>query len=74
MVNCTGLSARSLGGVLDKTVHPVRGQIVVVRNDPGTMASISGSDDGDDEVSYIMPRAAGLCSCSFKSGHINTLI
>ncbi|KAI9836602.1 MAG: hypothetical protein M1819_001234 [Sarea resinae] len=59
VVNCTGLSSAKLGGVEDKNVIPARGQIVVVRNDPGLMASISGTDDGDDEVTYIMQRAAG---------------
>lgn len=60
VVNCTGLSSRKLGGVLDDTLLPARGQIVLVRNDPGVMCSISGSDDGDDEVTYIMTRAAGM--------------
>jgi D-amino-acid oxidase len=59
IVNCTGLLASKLGGVMDKSVIPVRGQIVVVRNDPGVMLTISGTDDGDDEVCYIMQRAAG---------------
>lgn len=44
---------------MDKTVIPARGQIVVVRNTPGAMFTVSGTDDGDDEVSYIMQRAAG---------------
>lgn len=44
---------------MDKSVIPARGQIVVVRNDPGVMLTISGTDDGDDEVCYIMQRAAG---------------
>lgn len=44
---------------MDSTVIPARGQIVVVRNDPGVMLTISGTDDGDDEVCYIMKRAAG---------------
>ena len=44
---------------MDKSVIPVRGQIVVVRNDPGVMLTVSGTDDGDDEVCYIMQRAAG---------------
>jgi D-amino-acid oxidase len=44
---------------MDKSVIPARGQIVVVRNDPGVMISISGTDDGDDQVCYIMQRAAG---------------
>lgn len=59
VVNCTGLASRTLGGVADDQVYPVRGQIMIVRNDPGSMTSISGSDDGGDEVSYIFPRAAG---------------
>lgn len=59
VVNCTGLSSRKLGGVEDQKLLPARGQIVVVRNDPGVMTSISGSDDADDEVCYIMMRAAG---------------
>lgn len=59
IVNCTGLLASKLRGVMDESVVPVRGQIVVVRNDPGVMMSLSGTDDGDDEVCYIMTRAAG---------------
>ncbi|KAJ5754893.1 hypothetical protein N7533_004436 [Penicillium manginii] len=59
IVNCTGLSAKTLGGVMDSKMHPARGQIVVVRNDPGPMASVSGTDDGETECLYIMTRAAG---------------
>lgn len=59
VVNCTGLLASKLGGVMDKDVVPVRGQIVVVRNDPGFMVATSGTDDGEDEICYIMQRAAG---------------
>lgn len=59
VVNCTGLSSLFLGGVEDKNLYPARGQIVLVRNDPGVMASSSGTDDGDDEAVYIMHRAAG---------------
>lgn len=59
IVNCTGLGARTLGGVEDKLVHPARGQIVVVRNSAPWMYSVSGTDDGPDEACYIMTRAAG---------------
>lgn len=59
IVNCTGLLASKLGGVMDKSVVPARGQVVVVRNDPGTMVSISGTDDAEDELCYIMQRAVG---------------
>jgi len=59
VVNCTGLGVRDLGGVEDKSVIPARGQIVVVRNEPGEMMAVSGCDDGPDECTYIMQRAAG---------------
>lgn len=59
VVNCTGLSSAKLGGVHDSSVIPARGQIVLVRNDPGMMCGTSGTDDGSDEVTYIMHRAAG---------------
>ncbi|QDS75644.1 hypothetical protein FKW77_007000 [Venturia effusa] len=59
VVNCTGLGASKLGGVLDTTVVPARGQIVLVRNVAPRMLDISGTDDGDGEACYIMTRAAG---------------
>ncbi|KAI9713425.1 MAG: hypothetical protein M1820_000807 [Bogoriella megaspora] len=59
VINCTGLSSRFLGGVTDENIVPVRGQIVVVRNEPGIMTTISGTDDGPEEATYIMQRAAG---------------
>ena len=60
VINCTGLLAGKLGGVEDPTVFPGRGQIVVVRNDSGVMTTISGTDDGSDEATYIMQRAVGI--------------
>jgi D-amino-acid oxidase len=60
VINCTGLGAQTLGGVEDKKVYPARGQIVVVRNDPKIMTSVSGTDDGPDEATYVMHRAAGM--------------
>jgi D-amino-acid oxidase len=62
VINCTGLLASKLGGVEDKNVVPARGQTVLVRNDPGFMGCVSGTDDGvggDDELVYFMKRAAG---------------
>lgn len=59
VVNCSGLGSLRLGGVEDRAMFPGRGQIVVVRNDPGFMCSSSGTDDGSDEATYIMSRAAG---------------
>lgn len=66
IVNCTGLFSAKLGGVEDATVVPARGQIVLVRDDPKVMASISGTDDGDDEATYIMHRAAGRSMYSLE--------
>jgi D-amino-acid oxidase len=59
VVNCTGLGATVLGGVVDKSMYPARGQTVLVRNDPQIMACTSGCDDNPDEVTYIMQRAGG---------------
>ncbi|KAJ6437382.1 D-amino-acid oxidase [Purpureocillium lavendulum] len=74
VVNCTGLGSQTLGGVQDRTLHPVRGQVVIVANDPGALYSVSGASDGDgnddndddgggggddDETAYIMARGAG---------------
>lgn len=59
IVNCTGLSAGKLGGVEDKSMIPARGQTVLVRNEAIGIVGGSGTDDGDDEVCYVIPRAAG---------------
>ena len=52
--------ARDLGGVEDKTVVPARGQVVVVRNDPGIMASISSMPSKLGALAYIMCRPRGM--------------
>lgn len=59
VVHCTGLSARTLGGVEDLNMVPARGQTVLVRNEADTMYASSGCDDGEEEVCYLMQRAAG---------------
>lgn len=64
VVNCTGLSAHKLGGLGpdgkgDKLMYPARGQIVLVRNEMERMVEISGTDDAEDEATYVMTRAAG---------------
>jgi D-amino-acid oxidase len=58
-INCTGLLASKLGGVMDSNVYPGRGQIVLVRSEPGVMITVSGTDDGSEEATYIMQRAVG---------------
>jgi D-amino-acid oxidase len=64
VVNCTGISARSLNGLGpdgtgDKRVYPARGQIVLVRNTAKRMVELTAPIDGGDEMTYIMTRAAG---------------
>ena len=51
---------------------PARGQVVLVRNEPGAMFTVSGTDDGEDEVVYIMMRAAGggtILGGSYQKGN-----
>ncbi|KAK7755545.1 D-amino acid oxidase [Diatrype stigma] len=59
VINTTGLLASRLGGVADAAVHPLRGQVVVVRNEAPYMLTVSGTDDAADEMCYAMTRAAG---------------
>lgn len=59
IVNATGLGSLTLGGVADATMAPARGQIVVVRNECTPMLSSSGTDDGAQDVMYLMQRAGG---------------
>ncbi|KAK9469956.1 FAD dependent oxidoreductase [Dipodascopsis tothii] len=59
VVNCTGVLASRLGGVMDPAVYPGRGQTVLVRNHAPAMVTISGTDDGPDEMTYVMSRPSG---------------
>ena len=59
VVNCTGISARKLGGVMDQNMMPARGQTVLVRNTADVMCDVLGIETGDEEVCYVMQRAAG---------------
>lgn len=59
IINCTGLNARTLGGVEDKDMIPIRGQTVLVRNDSGGDFDLQDVIEEDEEVLYIMQRAAG---------------
>lgn len=72
IVNCTGLSALKLGGVEDENMMPIRGQTVLVRNEANVMCSSSGTDDGEEEVCYLMQRAVGggtLLGGSYQRGN-----
>ncbi|KAG9241673.1 FAD dependent oxidoreductase [Calycina marina] len=59
IVNCSGLLASKLGGVMDTDVVPVRGITILVRNEAGAMYCSSGTEAGPDQSMYIMTRAAG---------------
>jgi D-amino-acid oxidase len=57
VINCTGLGARSLGGVADKAMSPGRGQTVLVRNIASTQGSLSSPEHTNGEFTYLMTRA-----------------
>lgn len=60
VINCTGLGAATLKGVQDPDVYSAQGQMAVIRNDTaGRITFISGTDDGPDETTYIMPAGGG---------------
>lgn len=59
IINATSLGSRKLGGVLDETLTPARGQTVLVRNECHPMLVTSGTDDEPEDMVYVMQRAAG---------------
>lgn len=61
IVNCSGLLARRLGGVEDKAVYPIKGQILLIRNNCSTLLSVAGTGGPDEEAFYIFPRKEGGC-------------
>lgn len=58
LVVCPGLGARTLGGVEDKDVYPVRGQTVMIRA-PWITAGMTASHEADGLWTYIIPRRNG---------------
>ncbi|KAF5007174.1 hypothetical protein FDECE_6484 [Fusarium decemcellulare] len=74
VINSTGLLACKLGGVMDENVMPARGQVVVVRNEINRMMAISGTNDGNSELCYMMMRADGggtIIGGSYEVGNWN---
>ncbi|KAJ8509386.1 hypothetical protein ONZ45_g8438 [Pleurotus djamor] len=53
---CTGLGARTLGGVEDKAVHPIRGQTVIIHA-PWVRSGMALL--GNTVGTYIVPRRSG---------------
>jgi D-amino-acid oxidase len=65
VVNCTGLLASRLGGVMDSKMIPTRGQLVIVENESNGQYSISGDSKMVKEIGescYIIDRPAGRTS------------
>jgi D-amino-acid oxidase len=54
VVNCTGLGARELAN--DRTMVPIRGQVVMVEN-PGIERFTLDAGDHGEEVMYVIPRS-----------------
>ncbi len=65
LVVCVGIGARSLGGVEDRAVYPVRGQTVLLRAPwikfGKTLSSLTG------DWTYILPRRSGNVSARWES-------
>ena len=58
IIACPGLGARTLGGVEDKDVFPVRGQVVLVRA-PWIKFGRTASHLRDGRWTYVIPRRSG---------------
>ena len=58
IVVCAGLGARTLGGVEDKDVFPVRGQVVMIRA-PWIKFGRTASHAASGLWTYIIPRRSG---------------
>jgi len=69
VVNATGLGAKSILGIEDPDVEPIRGQTVLIRA-PNAKATISKLDDKANAV-YIIPRPTGdvICGGCFQVGN-----
>ncbi|KIM21928.1 hypothetical protein M408DRAFT_79825, partial [Serendipita vermifera MAFF 305830] len=71
VVNCTGILASKLGGVEDDTVVPIKGQLVLVRNESGGMFSMTGAKDcPPGEYCYVMNRPSGGGTVLGGSSHL----
>jgi D-amino-acid oxidase len=53
VANCTGMGAREL--VHDEELHPIRGELLVVRN-PGIDSFVAEHSDTDRELTYLLPH------------------
>lgn len=72
LVVCAGLSARTLGGVEDKDMYPIRGQTVLLRAPWVRFGRTQSSLDG--LWTYIIPRRSGDVSQTFACPHSGRFI
>ncbi|KAJ8509395.1 hypothetical protein ONZ45_g8437 [Pleurotus djamor] len=56
IIVCAGLGARTLGGVEDKAVHPIRGQTVLIR---APWIKFGRTLSSENVWTYIIPRRSG---------------
>ncbi|MEW1724837.1 FAD-dependent oxidoreductase [Streptomyces sp. NPDC093109] len=66
VVDCTGLGARELAS--DPSVHPVRGQVVIVEN-PGIAEWFVGTVPGTVEMTYVFPQPYGVLLGGTSTDH-----
>ncbi|GAA5982585.1 hypothetical protein JCM11641_002591 [Rhodosporidiobolus odoratus] len=65
LVNATGLGAKSIAGLEDPTVEPIRGQTVLVKSSC-VRCTMDSSDH--DSPAYIIPRPGGEVICGGSYG------
>lgn len=65
VINATGLGAKSLGGVQDSLVIPIRGQTVLIKTDVKD-CTMDSSDPSSP--AYIIPRPGGEAVCGGSYG------
>ncbi|KAG7664004.1 DAO1 [[Candida] subhashii] len=60
VINATGLMATSIEGISDtKRTFPVRGQVLLVKNNARVQMSVEGFPGYENEMLYMMPRVEG---------------
>ncbi|KAM0750306.1 nucleotide-binding domain-containing protein [Meredithblackwellia eburnea MCA 4105] len=77
VINATGLGAKSLEGVMDQAVEPIRGQTVLIRsNVKDCIMDDSGKGSADAQSAYIIPRPGGevICGGCFGVGDWDTSV
>ncbi|CAI5757586.1 unnamed protein product [Candida verbasci] len=60
VINATGLNATKIAGVEDKKLtFPVRGQVILVKNNAKVQLNVEGFPGSPNEMLYMMPRREG---------------